>query len=588
MLLGPMLLGPMLLAFALCCPHFALGVSAAPRQPLQAKAQPSADQEALALLDADAGLVISVGLSQFQSFHELVVACFPEARGAINLASLGATAMLGFHPFLTNAWIEKGFDAQSKILVQVGAIDRPSANEVDRGRGTALWRTRIVLRAADTSKARAALSEVRFRERVRIEHKSDKSFGKILQLSDRASSKLMSKLQGAGVFLVAKPAPLPGLLIMSQRHDLFVIDLLAPYGPADASWRWGKQQALLLQMIERRPNLLGDNMPGARALLEAPIGLWLRPALAGEAIAASELDGLAANALLRRRPHCEPFAKLARQSEFRALSLRAELHARKLDLDLRWHLKPGSQLPELLSTESAPLLASANEALRAIVRLAHLGSLRTRKGAPVARTWDLLWDSAKLCGPGGKSLALAVAWPEIAGLFLDELSALHPQARVLIDSLGSVAISAHGGPEEQEIVAEAWIRRPGDQVAKGWLKSLFGHERRAREPGAQQRQGNAFLRWGRGRMRPYAIAQDAGSVVGAFLGPGHQNMALASSGTRQSTGSKIFELRAQPSALRPELLRHPLGTILASWRQLSAELALVKDQLRFTIALEKD
>lgn len=546
--------------------------------PKQATSSRASD-DAIALLDGDAGLVVSVRVSQFERLLELAVESFPEARGSINLAAMGATAMLGFQPFQTASWVDRGFSAQSKILVQVGAINRSNARMVDRGKGATLWRTRIILRAADAKKARVSLSRIRFRQRAGTDSQSsDKDFAAMLDLDDRTAAKLKKKLQGAGVFFVAKPAPLPGLLLISQRKDLFVVDLLAAYGPSDAAWKWGDHQSLLLQTVRRRPDALGTPMPGASALRDAPVALWLRTAQAGESLAAAELDGVAPDAKIRRRPRCEAFAALARHSEFPALSLRAEFHTRKLALDLRWHIKPESKLPTLLTTASAPLLTTRKQALHAIVRLAQPGAFRGRARAPVAKAWDVLWDSARRCGTGSKAFSLAVAWPEILGLFLDELSALHPQARAVIDSLGALAISAQGNWDEQELVAEAWVREPGAQFAKQWLKTLFGHEK----------QDDRSMHWGRGRIRPYAIAKEAGSVIGAFLGPGRQARELASTGARGSAGDSIFQLRAQPSALRPEILPSPIGKILSSWRELSANLSLSSDTLHFTMDLRKD
>jgi hypothetical protein len=196
----------------------------------------------------------------------------------------------------------------------------------------------------------------------------------------------------------------------------------------------------------------------------------------------------------------------------------------------------------------------------------------------VASAWDSLWSSARLCGPASKVLALAVAWPQIAGLFLDELSALHPEAQTLIDNLGSLGLAAYGKASEQELVAEAWVRSPGDLKARKWLKSLFGHERTNKK----------VTRWSRGKMRPYAIAKNAGSVIGAFLGPGTKDMTVKEVGKRGRTPGAILELQASPSLLRPDLLKHPLLKPLAAWKRLSADLKLRGRQLHFLIHAKKD
>jgi hypothetical protein len=538
---------------------------------------PSAERD-LALLDSDAGLIISLKISQIQDLHDLVVDTFPKDRGSLNLAAMGATAMLGFHPFQSAAWSDKGFATDSRMLMQIGAIDRKAARKADRGKGVALWRTRILLRASDAGKARETLSRIRFRKASRLEDPPDKSFDELLGARGGAASKLKKKLRAAGVFLVAEPAPLPGLLLISQRGDLFVIEVLAPYGPSDLAWKWGDHQDLLVTMIQRKRQLLPSDVPGSEALSDGSFSVWLRGGLVGEALAANELDAEAPRSMLRRRPACEPFAQLARRSEFQALSLVGNFRPDAVLAELRWHLGEKSDLPSLLGTESAPLLRASKQPLRATVRLAQPGNFRGRKRAPVAAAWDSLWRQARLCGPASRVLALALAWPQIAGLFLDEVSALHPEASSLIDSLGSLQLAAFGEAKNQELLAEAWVQSPGDGHARKWLKALFGHERK----------GKKITRWSRGKMRPYAIDRPGGSVIGAFLGPGLADMKLDEEGRRGSIPESIFELRARPRDLRPELLQHPLLAPLAAWKGLSADLKLRGRTLHFLIHAKKD
>lgn len=543
------------------------------RQP----AQTISVNKKLALLDNDAGLVISLTIAQFQELHDLVVAAFPEEAGSLNLAAMGATAILGFHPFQTKAWKSIGFKPGARMLMQIGAIDRRAARKADRGKGVALWRTRIVVEASDVAKARSALSQIRFRQRSKLEDK-DPIFDALLQTSGKAATQLKKKLRAAGVLLLAQPAPLPGLLLISQKGDLFVIDLLAPYGPSDLKWRWSNHQALLLKMVSRRRQLLPKDVPGAEALAEGSLGVWLRGDLVGEALAANELDTEAPRAMLRRRPSCEDFAELSRQSEFQALSLVASLRPDRLEADLRWHLSEESQLPELLRTEAAPLQSATKQPLRIGLNLARPGQLRGRPRPPVASAWDSLWSSTSSCGPASKVLALAFAWPQIGGLFLDELSALHPEAKTLITELGPSALAAYGDAKDQELIGEAWVRKPGDRIARKWLKSLFGHQRSSKK----------VTRWSRGNMRPYAISRETGSVIGAFLGRGRKEMKVSAIGKRGSAPSAIFELSAEPRRLHPDLLKHPLLEPLARWRSLSARLTLRGRTLHFLIDALKD
>lgn len=532
-------------------------------------------------LDADAGLVLSLRISQLQELNDLVLASTPEARGSISLATLGAAAVLGWNPFQDSGWKDKGFATDSNLALQFEAISSAEARAADRGQGTALWRTRLVLPTRDAARAKQALSNIGFRERVNLEDKSDQEFAALLQLSAEQARRSKAKLRRAGVFLVARPTIVPGLLLIAQHQDLLVIDLVRPYGPPAASGAWTPGPGTLANAAGRPARGFVTRSKLSDSLKKAKIGLAITPERIAEALLATELDGLPRGASARRDPNCAPFVRLAADGHFDALSVQAEVSAKAVAVDLRYHLRSKSKLLAMLTTNKAPLLAANGQALHVLLRADQLGQLRHAQRSPVSQNWDALWVQAERCHPATSSFAWAIDWPHIAGLFLHEVAALHPQAEALIDSLGSLALASHGEGQDQQLIAEAWIRSPGVNIATRWLRTLFGHEKRRK---------NA-VSWSQGPMRPYALTHGAGSVVGSNLvaqGQAAPKLPKLQSAARGTEGSALLTLRANPSLLNAGLVQHPLAGLLTAWQRLSADLIIDKDQLRFTIDLQRD
>jgi hypothetical protein len=567
-------------ARSICCSSLLLSLCVAVFSG-RAQAQTTTSGDALSWLDADAGLVLSIRISQLQELNDLLLAAAPEARSSISLATLGAAAVLGWNPFQESAWANKGFATESNLYLQVEAINAIEARASDRAKGSALWRTRMILPAKDAVLAKAALANIRFRDRADLESKSDQTLAKLLNLPAKAAKRRQAVLRKAGVFLVAKPTILPGLLLISQHQDLFVVDLIRPYGPLGIGADWSPKPGTLVRAISRRPDGFAGRPVLAEALRTSPIGIALAPERASEMLLATELDGLSKSARTRKAPKCAPFVALAKEGNFDAVSLRAEVDDKSMAIDIRWHLRQSSQLLPLLTTHQVPIVAADQQALHALVRLDQVGRLRQAKRSTLDQTWDALWLQSKQCHAATSSFALAIDWPHIAGLFLDEVSALDPQAELFIDNLGSMAISTHGEGLEQQLFAEAWVRTPGFPVASGWMRSLFGHERTSK----------TRILWSQGPMRPYALLHREGAVFGSnVLGLGQRapEMASIQSHARGTEGSSLLMLRANPSKLREGLVQHPLPGLLAAWKRLSADLTIDKDLLRFTMDLQRD
>lgn len=530
----------------------------------QAQAQDSARYtEALRYLDGDAGLVLSLRPSQLQAMQEAFVRSMPQQKGASDLAALATIAIFGFHPLQRSAWQAIGVDSEAQILVQFTAIDRKAAVLADRGGPSTLWRSRIILPSSDLGLTVKALSNVRIRDRARLVDPDQGVIEKLLSLHSGGGERVARKLSKAGVFMLGRPAPMGGLIFASVRQRFVVIDWIAPYGPGTQDFQWSKHEALIMAAIARKPNVMQRN-PHLIGLVDDATGMWINPVSLGNSLSAAEVDGLARKSVLRRHRRCEPFRSLARSSPFTALSAGIRVEESGIDVHARWFIDEDSDLLPILHTKDHPVLGSRDPILSAQLRLDQLGALRERERSGLVTSWDLLWNKAKACARGSKAFALAVAWPDIAGLFLHELSRLDPSAEQVIGDLGPISVSVLGamdpGPPQEgtdetldgeikslRVNAEAWLRKPGNAIAKDWLSVLFGSEKRKR----------GSTSYGLGAMQPYVIDQSTGSIVGTGLRPGSRAWALMARRVLVPTEPQtLFAFVARPAllvGLLPEL-----------------------------------
>jgi hypothetical protein len=568
--------------------------------PTQAQAQRSAasrtaaatvDAVSFKLLGPDASAILAIQVSQVRELRELLLNSVPELRSTIDLAGLGVTAMLGWNIFDEEAWKVSGFDPTARLLARISAqgassktMKRPKTSLL----GSRLWRVRMVIPASDPLRAKAALSKIRFRERSRLDDQGAK-LATLLNLDARTAGTVQARLVKAGVFLVAKPKGMGALVLIAQRGAHFVIDLVQPRGPAAGQNPWPRHHEDLLRWLEtkrKRGTPRGDvtNARAARDLGDTPLGLWLEPKGIAAMLFEAEFDRGPDEMSVGGKSACKPFVELANASHFSALSLRSSVATSAIHLQLRWHLRKRSVLPSVLRTKPTRLLAgSASGAsnappLHALLRLDAPARLRSLPRPPVAQTWDRLWREAQACHPIAKNFAGVFAWPSIAGVFIDEVAALHSEAETLLSNLGGVAFTITDTGAAQTLQGEAWLRDPAPAIAGQWLDTLFGH--------GKSQQG--FQQWGRGHMRPYLVSRKGGAVLGSNLaGPIAGPVAGPGLGESEKE-SRIFFLHANPPALQRGLLRHSIVGLLRSWQRLSAEITLGADALRFTIELKKD
>ncbi len=502
--------------------------------------------EQLAFLDPDAGLILSLKVQQLHSAYTLASDMLPKERKALNLAGLGTSAILGFYPFSTKAWSSSGFDTNAPILVQLAATKA----------GHAFTKTRIVLKARNADRAQASVRRMRFREKESLEGQTGDLRPLLAQISKRPTEAGMKEaFRKTGVFLIARPAPLQGLLFAQVQDSYLILDL---FEPTDLTF------AQLVRILQRKPGALNLSMPGAWALQKGPIGLWLRSSQLGKSLRYLSTG-------------CSDIAKLGRTNSIQSVGLAASVVRGRLSLDIAWHLRKGDTLLQSLIPEDHALLGSSG-LLSAHIYMASWGKLRDRSRPSQAQSWDRLWANTKNCGRISEAYILSVAWPEILGLFLSELSSLAPSAATVIESAGGM--SAHITAKRSAnatIVTEAWVRGAGARIAKGWLATLFGSE---------QKDGSS-VQWGRASIQPYAVDMPGGSVVGAGYRPGSRDRALASTRKTGAAGNVLVRLWANPSKLVRHVDDLAHSQLWKRWRSLTGRLSSEGGEIRLSVELRR-
>jgi hypothetical protein len=507
----------------------------------------------LARLDSRSALVVAFPLSTLQDLRTLAKRTFPGERGSLDLVELGALAFLGFTPLQNKGWRSAGFDPNTAALIQAPIFDSNSNT----------WHSRLVLQASNAKAARKALAGIRFRLRSTLDESSNESTRKILNAKSQTLKAAARSLQSHGVFLIARPTPLSGLLAISQHGSVFVVDLFVPSGGAPRPW--SESGPPILGAIGRQKKGLPESTPLLHVLSGQGVRFWMHASNLGR--------DLMIQSNVRRRRSCSALAEQVQQSSIEVLGGGLQLH-KGIELELLWGLTSGNALAPILTTAEAPLVQTdknANLMLR--VDWNQIGALRTLKRQAGLATWDTYVHHTRRCGPFSEIVLMALSAPELGGLFLDEVSRLHPQARALVDSLGPFQVRTqhipkHRGAKQGRdvLTMEGWISKPGNQFAKAWLQTLFG--KASKEV--------SITRWGLGRIRPYGIDLADGSIVGAdfdrIVTSSKEKRAAASSGLH------LLQLRARPRKLVPAPwpLTLPWPDFWRFWKHLRADLVLKK------------
>ncbi len=513
---------------------------------------PSADAQ-LKYLDEDAGLVLSLDLAQLGSAHKLATELFPSEGQAIGLAGLGATALLGFYPFDPSSWSARGFDIHAPLVAQIAAVG-PKNPPV---------RTRLILKASDQTKAKESFGRMRLANAINPTGKG----GSMTTLMGGATAlpseaEMRKAFADQGVFLVANPKPLSGLIAARVDGNFIVLDLFDTKGLSFGD---------VIATVGRKPGSLHSRTLGAEVLSASPIAVLLRPSLF-----ARTLERMASGVRTRERG-CHAIRELLESMGADAIGIAAGIGPDALTMDVVWHR---SRPMPLRSSTAAPLFGGRG-LLDLQVNVSNWAALRNLHRPREAQAWDALWRRSQACGATSKALLVSSAWPEVLGLFLSELSVLDPSANAVIEALGAIQASAGRSETSTLVVAEALVGTQGAKFAKSWLRSLFGSERR----------NGRSTSWGLASIQPYAIDLDVGTVVGSGFRPGSRDAALSaprkSDVTPTQSKSPLVALDANPAALAAAFADLPSPNLWRPWQRAVATVSASTNKVEFNLALHR-
>lgn len=532
------------------------------------KTSASVDSQAIQYLDGDAAIVLGIDIGQLQSLFAFSHHASPNNSAAINLAALAATTIVGWNPTRTEDWKSRGFDLSSPALLQIAT---PQIVHSQPGTRLDFWRTRLVMKSSDIVKSIRALQAMRLRQKASITKRPRTqdiaAIRTLLKIDESEAKRAHERFRKAGVFAIASLSPLDGLLVASAENGYLLLDFLLPHN-RKLDWNIPGHRDELFAAIARRPNALSSSIAGIDVLTAHSLGMWIQP---------REFASLMRHTSSGKRQTiaCSRVGALVKQSPFLAVSgqLRLKYQRRRtkkanefLQADLHWHWASTVPWKPALALGNASLGVHSQSLFRLDFLLDAIAGFQLPSSTPDA--WLPLWKAARDCGNGSKILAAMTAWPEILGALLSEITSLHPKAKPFLQSLGvaSLWIAPTQTSSQPPILAEAWLRSPGDAIARDWLSIFFGKARKTSQG----------WKWGQGPIQPYAIKMPGGSVVGAGFSSISRKQEIPKRAPREPMDGALLRLSAQPRKLvraypKSSTSMRPLAAL---WSKVVAKLTL--------------
>jgi hypothetical protein len=489
----------------------------------------AADAELEAWLDPDAPVAIRLEAGELERLAGLARSIGGEAGGVTALATLGGVRFLGFDPLSRRGWQSAGLDGDAPAMLQLPAIDSAATDKVYRELGRTsgqwgthrddsppLWRSRLVVRAADPARAIAALTGGRLVDRATaVEAGRAAELAAVLGASRGRGAAVVRDLAALGVVAVATVPDAGALLFVRRKDAVVVVDLIAPFAGDALEWR--RDRDALRAALGRRGRGNGGAAGRAAALAGPGLVLWTHPLglyHVGQAYRASEQLRLrfAGGALPDLARGCGKLRSLEKAT-LTDLAVALRVEERALMVTARYgHRGP---LAGALAPADHPVVAGlAATDLHGRLAVAQLAAVR-RLARPAlhAGGWDAVWQQTGWCGEGATALVYGFSWPELAALWLDELVAAMPEVAPVIGGLGSVGVAldqvAAARTDLLGVVEIAADSAALELVAAG-LDAVFGTSRDRERP-------RPHRAWGRGPLHPSPIAGEPG-VLGAGFG----------------------------------------------------------------------
>ena len=484
-----------------------------------------ADEELLSWVDRDAAVVVRLDAATLEGLVDLAGSVDGQGNRWRVLVIAGGSALLGFNVLSTQGWDQAGLATGSPVLVQVTAIDRArAALSTASTSDPPFWRSRVVMRAADSDALEKTLLAIpAVSSRLPLKGGDEQSIASVVGAGPKSARSVVRDLRRAGVFAVGT-APHLGATVFFHRHgNVIVVDILSPFGRDQI--RWQPQRASVLRLLARRGDM--KSAPGASTadLGRSGLALWSQPQPLVAVIEAQELEAAGPNSSAHLYSRCRPLRDVAAGAPFEAFSVSLGIDKHAVSARATLTLAEGEPLQQHLEVAPAPVLNSqAGEGLiGASLYLRQIASLRKLKRPMLLKqSWEAPFRSARECGTPAQVALLIFTWPQLIGLFADELAAVSPNIEAVVSSVGALGVVVRRVGKSRQSwsgVVEAAVQAPAANIVAGWHDLVFGFRRQS----AQR------IRWGRGPMRPYQLGTKSPGqvIVGYGYGADADEWALA-------------------------------------------------------------
>lgn len=476
-------------------------------------------------LDGDAEVVLRLAPAELGGLAAELARLNGVNALLLGLGRKAARRLVGWDLLAPGDWSERGVDAARPIYASL-AVDRVAGGRryvalarsavweprVLANLAPALWRLRVVLPVTDRGRAVAALLALPGVSWSR------EAWWRTLGASGRPRRR--------DVLAAGHAAALDLWIVVRGARGSLVIDVLRPmFSDALHRAKAPPPSASALLGAARTPPPKGS-LAGADPAAWPDAGgaaLWID----GQALVAvgrawqqeMHVAYLAADpdrrggGAWRANPRCASLAEVADGKLLTDASLRLASRPDGFELDGVLGATSDEALAAALPRASAPLVAHRTRGAVAWAALWNgpTAGLRALDRPEVYSSWPLLGPHLRGCEDHYVLTAELFGWPQMTGLFLDEMAALGPRGKLFADTAAGAAASVRRWSDDP-LKLEAVIEGTVEPRAAGAASSLLD---RAFLPGDRKR---PLERWGRGRLRPYVRHGAARTAVGTTLG----------------------------------------------------------------------
>ncbi len=556
-------------------------------------------------LDRDTPIVIRTEPLQLQRATERAIWLgIPEAARARDLSRVLGQSGLGADLLTRRGWHDAGFDASAPILMGLAAINAPAMtsaiNAARRGRLVAppIWRNRIVMRVRDPGRVDSLVKRVaRLMPMLSgVSTVETPLIARLLKASVMQSLRLAAELKRRGVLAVGYIDPLQSYVFVFRRGNTLIVDVLGTFNGVRPTWT--RMRSRMLSVLDRGAGRFSRRLSsGAATMLRAPgTAVWIDAVRLYDAVDAFRklnilsmfFAGVLGNRIPSPTATCASFRRVARAGPFKDMAVRSMIRTRSIELETAWGMRTLFKMsaPFIIQNDQLPLpkVGPRGPVATGALFVRGLGALRAvpRPAALQSSFWQT-WRDAARCGRAATSTLGLFGWPQLLGLFMNDLAKINSSARTLVDGTRNAVLSLRKYSSQLkglELTVAASGTKPAMNAARRMVRTLFGRPTTHRRKGGPI--ATPITTWGSGPMRPFSFR--------TVLGRDALGLSLPASGVARYLGARpapahgargiIGTINADLTRLLPDLVpgyagRH-LGTKL---RRLTGTLEVMPETI---------